>query len=88
MQHMATNAEVQKNEGETAVNLIRRFTKRVQGSGLIPIMRANRYRARTKSTKVRHKQALKVLKRREDVMELIKLGKMIERAPRGFHKKK
>lgn len=80
---MAINAEVQKNDNETTVNLIRRFSKRVQGSGLIQNMRSRRYFARTKSGQVRRKQTLKVIKRREEVQELIKLGKMLERAPRG-----
>lgn len=80
---MATNAEVSKNEGESEVNLIRRFSKRVQGVGLIQGLRKRRYYARTKSTSVRRKQTLKVIKRRENVQELIKLGKMLERTPRG-----
>lgn len=80
---MATNAEVTKNEGESPVNLIRRFSKRVQGAGLIQRMRSRRYYARTKSSSVRRKQALKVIKRREEVHELIKLGKMELRTTRG-----
>lgn len=80
---MAVNAEVQKNENETPVNLIRRFSKRVQGSGLIQEMRGRRYHARDKSRLVRRKHTLKVIKRREEVAELIKMGKMVERAPRG-----
>ncbi len=78
---MAVNAQVEKNEGETAVNLIRRFSKRVQGAGLIPRMRGRRYFSRIKSREVRRKQTLKVIKRREEVTELIKLGKMLERVP-------
>lgn len=84
---MAINAEVQKNDNETPVNLIRRFSKRVQGSGLIQRMRSRRYATRVKSRQVRRKQTLKVIKRRADVKELIKLGKMEERAPRGFRRK-
>lgn len=80
---MATNAEVTKNEGESPVNLIRRFSKRVQGAGLIQRMRSHRYYARHKSREVRRKQALKILKRREEVQELIKLGKMEVRTTRG-----
>jgi len=80
---MATNAEVTKSENETPVNLIRRFSKRVQGTGLIQRMRARRYYARVKSGTVRRKQTLKVIKRREEVQELIKLGKMLERTTRG-----
>lgn len=78
---MAINAEVTKNEGETAVNLIRRFSKRVQGVGLIQKMRKRRYYARDKSRKVQRKHALKVIKRREEITELIKMGKLVERLP-------
>jgi ribosomal protein S21 len=80
---MGVNAEVTKNENETAVNLIRRFSKRVQGAGVIARLRGRRYHSRIKSREVRRKHTLKVLKRREEVQELIKLGKMLERAPRG-----
>ena len=80
---MSVLAEVSKNENETAVNLIRRFSKRVQGAGLIQRMRSRRYHSRIKSGNVRRKQTLKVIKRREEVQELIKLGKMEPRTTRG-----
>lgn len=80
---MAINAEVSKNDNETAVNLIRRFSKRVQGSGIIQRMRGRRYFSRIKSREVRRKQTLKVIQRREKVQELIKLGKMELRTTRG-----
>jgi len=76
------NAEVQKNDGENALNLIRRFSKKVQGTGLIKNIRNRRYRARVKSRSVRRKHTLKVIARREEVQELIKLGKMSEQEPR------
>ncbi len=76
------NAEVLKNDGETDVALIRRFQKRVQGSGLIQRVRGGRYFAREKSREVRRKHALKVIARRENMRELIKLGKVVEQAPR------
>ena len=65
------------------MNLIRRFSKRVQGTGLIQGTRKRRYFSRTKSAQVRRKQTLKVIKRREEVRELIKLGKMPEKPVRG-----
>jgi ribosomal protein S21 len=80
---MAVQAQVEKNENETAINLIRRFSKRVQGTGLIQRVRKQRYFSRPRSRSVRRKHALKVIKRREEVAELIKLGKMLERQPRG-----
>jgi ribosomal protein S21 len=81
---MATNAEVTQNDGENTISLIRRFSKRVQGTGLIQgTRRRRRYYSRAKSTSVRRKQTLKVIKRREEVQELIKLGKMELRTTRG-----
>lgn len=80
---MSVNAEVHKNDGETTVNLIRRFSKRVQGAQVISRMRGRRYHSRSKSKMVTRKQTLKVIKRREHVQEQIKLGKMLERPVRG-----
>lgn len=79
---MATNAEVQKTDGESTINLIRRFSKRVQGAGVLPRVRGNRYFARPKSKTVVRKSALKRIARREEVQELIKLGKMVEKPKR------
>ncbi len=79
---MIVNAEVVKNESESDVNLIRRFSKRVQGTGLIQRMRARRYYARSQSRDVRRKHTLKVIERRENMRELIKLGKVVETVPR------
>ena len=72
------NAEVVKNNNENNLNLIRRFTKKVQGSGVLPRIRSIRYATRKQSEYVKKKKTLKVLKRREEVAELIKMGKMVE----------
>lgn len=80
---MATNAEVNKNGDESAVNLLRRFSKRVQGSQVLPQVRSGRYFSRPKSKAVTRKGALKRIARREEVNELIKLGKMVEKPKRG-----
>ena len=72
------NAEVVKTGSENNVNLIRRFTKKVQGSGVLPRVRSIRYSTRKLSEYVKKKKTLKVLKRRKEVAELIKMGKMVE----------
>lgn len=72
------NAEVLRAGNENNLNLIRRFTKRVQGSGILPRVRSIRYASRKASEYVKQKKTLKVLKRREEVAELIKMGKMSE----------
>ncbi len=72
------NAEVVKTGNENNLNLIRRFTKRVQGSGILPRVRSIRYSSRKASEYVKKKKTLKVLKRRAEVNELLKMGKMTE----------
>ena len=80
---MITNAEVVKGNNENNVNLIRRFTKRVQGSGILPRVRSIRYAGRKLSEYVKKKKTLKTLKRKEEIAELIRMGKMAEYTPRG-----
>jgi len=75
---MSINAEVVKTGNENNLNLIRRFTKRVQSSGVLPRVRSIRYSARKLSSYVVKKKALKSLRRREEIAELIKMGKMSE----------
>lgn len=75
---MATNVEVKKNSGEHSMGMIRRFTKRVQGAGILPRTRAIRYRKRVKSRNVQRRQKLLKLARKEKYDELVKLGKISE----------
>lgn len=72
------NAEVIKTGNENNVNLIRRFTKRVQGAGILPRVRSLRYATRKASSYVKKKKTLKVIRRREEIVDLIKMGKMSE----------
>jgi len=79
---MAINIQVEKNNNESTANLIRRFTKRVQGSGIIPRMRSTRYFKRQKSSNVTKVAKLKKLERTKEYDTLLKLGKIQERQPR------
>jgi ribosomal protein S21 len=79
---MATNVQVDKNGGESTANLIRRFTKRVQGAGIIPKIRKSRYHERVKSENVKKTKKLKRLKSKGVYEELLKLGKIAERPTR------
>lgn len=76
--HMATNVEVQKNTNESSANVIRRFTKRVQGAGIVPKVRGGRYFSRTKSRNVQRTAKLKKLEKRAVYEKLVKLGKVQE----------
>ena len=80
---MSTNAEVQKSGNETALSVIRKFSRRVQGAGLIRTVRAGRYFARDTSKIVKKKRALKLIKRRAEYKQLVKEGKITEAPARG-----
>lgn len=80
--HMATNVEVKKNNQESTANLIRRFTKRVQGSGIINRLRKERYFKRAKSETVNRLSKLKRLENRANYEKLLKLGKIQEKPSR------
>lgn len=60
------------------MNTIRRFTKRVQGSGVLRRARAIRYFKRGQSKYVKKSQALNRIKKRETFERLVKLGKIAE----------
>lgn len=72
--------EVTKNNNETPSSIIRRFTKRVQESGIIKRAKSLRYNERAKSTYVQKKKTLKRLAKRSETARLRRLGK-IEDAP-------
>lgn len=77
------NAEVQKSGAESALSVIRKFSRRVQGTGLIQTVRKRRYYERDKSKTVSKKRALKRIKRQENYRDLIKEGKIVEQPQRG-----
>jgi len=76
--HMAINVEVEKNNNESSANVIRRFTRRVQGAGIVPKVRGGRYFARMKSNNVRRAAKLKKLDKAAAYDKLVKLGKVQE----------
>lgn len=75
---MATNVQVVKNNNESSANVIRRFTKRVQGAGIVPKVRKGRYHTRIKSSNVQKTAKLKKLAKTENYEKLVKLGKVQE----------
>ncbi len=79
---MATNVEVIRNNSESSANVIRRFTKRVQGAGIIPKVRGGRYFTRIKSRNVQKFAKLKKLGKRETYEKMVKLGKVAEHRSR------
>ena len=73
---MAINVEVEKNGAESTANLVRRFTKRMQGAGIVQKVRKGRYYKRTKSENVARNAKLLKLERKDKYEMLLKLGKI------------
>ncbi len=72
----AVRVEVRRGKNESSASLIRRFSRRAQGLGLVREMRNRRYYERIKSKNVYHKRALIRGERRAKFSEDVKLGKI------------
>ncbi|MEI6528533.1 MAG: hypothetical protein WCO10_02560 [bacterium] len=77
------NVEVTKSGNDNNLGIIRKFTKKVQGSGVLPRVRSLRYSGRILSHYKVKKNTLKNLKRKAEILELIKMGKMAEKRPQN-----
>ncbi len=73
------NIEVAKNSQENNMSILRRFTKKVQGSGILNKVRSIRYSQRELSSYKVKVQRLNSLKKKAEIMDLIKMGKIQER---------
>lgn len=71
-----TNIELKKNPNENAMSVIRRFTRKMQESGVIIKVKGQRYAERPMSKLAEKNMMLKRLIRRTEVERLKKLGKM------------
>ena len=72
---MSINAEVTRNAGENSISLIRRFSRKVQGSGIMPRVRSLRFASRVQSPYKVKMRTLKGISRRAELAELVKQGK-------------
>jgi len=72
----ATRVEVRRGKNESAMSLIRRFSRRAQGLNLVRGLRNRRYYSRQKSKNVEHMRALVRSERINEYNELVKLGKI------------
>lgn len=78
------NAEVSKIGNESPLSVIRKFSRRVQGTGIIQTTRKRRYFERPLSKAVAKKRALKRIKRRQEFRQMVKDGKIADTVRRGF----
>ncbi len=67
--------EVRKAERENSQSLLRRFTKRVQQSGVLRVARGNRFFKRIKSKEMQKRRALRKGQLMAEYEKLKKLGK-------------
>lgn len=74
-------AEVQKQGNESGAALIRRFTKRVQGTKALMKVRKERYFTRKLSKLKTKRRALVSIDKRKTYDRLKKLGKIVEKVP-------
>ncbi len=72
------NIEVSRGANENNLSVLRRFTKRVQGAGVLPRVRSRRYTQRVPSRNTRRAKTIAYLRKKEVAAELIKLGKVNE----------
>lgn len=71
-----TNVEIKRNGAENAMGVIRRFTRKMQESGIIPKVKGQRYNVRPMSKLAEKNMKLRRLTRRTEIERLKKLGKM------------
>jgi len=69
--------EVRKQNRETSQSLIRRFSRKIQQSGVLLRARRARFRKRVKSRQMKKKAALRREETRKEYEKLRKLGKVI-----------
>ncbi len=79
--------QVRKKERETGESLIRRFSRRVQQSGVLRRARKTRFHRAEPSRIKRREEALYKVKIRKVINRLKKLGKFDEEALREIKKK-
>jgi len=75
---MITVIEVKKNNNESNMNLIRRFTRKMQESGIVRKVKSKRYNERAESKVKIKKSALKKITKKKEAEKLFKLGKGVK----------
>ncbi len=79
--------EVKKKERETNESVIRRFSRRVQQSGILANARKARFQTKEKSKKQQREEALYKIKIRKEIEKMKKIGKFDDEALKAIKKK-
>lgn len=67
--------EVHNDKSQGPSLVLRQFSKRVSGSGILRNARSSRYHSRSQSELAKKRSALKRMEKRKTMQKLIKLGK-------------
>ena len=79
--------EVRKKDKETTESLMRRFSRRIQQSGVLVRARRTRFRNDEKSKTEKRQEALYKVKIRKEINTLKKLGKFDDEALKNIKRK-
>lgn len=79
--------EVEKKDKETSESLIRRFSRQLQQSGVLPHARKLRFRSKKKSKRQLRQEAMYKEKVRKEVDKLKKMGVFTEEKLKDVKKK-
>lgn len=71
--------QIKKQSKETSQGLVRRFSRRVQKSGILRRARNIRFRKRAKSEQLKKRAALRKVELKEEYKMKIKMGEIKER---------
>lgn len=73
------NVEVKREGSESISSLVRRFSKRVGGAGIVRLAKSRQYQERAQSEFKQKKSALRRIAKRAKVARLRKLGEIKQR---------
>jgi ribosomal protein S21 len=79
--------EVKRKDRETTESLIRRFSRRIQQSGVLMQVRRSRFRKDEKSKTKKREEALYKIKIRKEIDKLKKMGKFDDEALKDIKRK-
>jgi ribosomal protein S21 len=83
-----SNIEIKRKKGETFEAMFRRFTRRIQDSGKVLTLRAERYHAKKPNRNRRRDSAVRRIEMGAKREYLLKTGKLVEEERRGTETRK
>jgi len=69
------NVEVTAKKNESPMSVLKRFSSKARSANVVKIVRDNRFKKKKYSRNVQKKNKIAVLRKTEEILRLIKLGK-------------